>query len=137
VSESSFDRTTVFVVGDPRSILVPDAGKLAVHAKFVVVRNGGSPKVIVGRYPDYSYHADVLESWCNLYAIPCGRVGQEARVEIYDKAWRIEGGGWAEIKPTVPSIRLFGISTAYGGFSENEIIPVLIASEIFSGYNVI
>jgi Janus/Ocnus family (Ocnus) len=130
------DRAHCFVVGDPRTILIPNDGKTAVQAKFVVVRKNDTLKVIVGRYPDYAYHADVLESWCNLYAIPCSRVGQEARVDIYDKAFTIEGGGWVEIKPSESTLRLFGKSTAYGGFSEKEIIPVITASEIFSRYSV-
>lgn len=130
------NNSSIFIVGDARSIFVPSEGKSAVQAKFVVVRNGGATRVIAGRYPDFSYHADILESWCNLHAIPCGREGEEARVEIYDKSWRIDGGGWIEIKPVARSLRLFGISTAYGGFAKNEIIPIVKTSEFFSGFTI-
>ena len=91
-------------------------------SKFVIILGEDEAYFVFGPLDLYSYHAGIVKRFCELKDIPSGWVKKPDLYEIYGSDYEIKGGGWMEEKTTEKRLRIFGYSTAYGGFEQQDIL---------------
>jgi hypothetical protein len=102
-------------------------------SKFVVIDNKGELQLVYGPLGDYTYHAGLVERYCEVFDIPSGWIEKPHLYEIYGGACRIKGGGLMEERPDQKLVIFSGFSTAYGGFDRKDILYLLQTADTFAG----
>ncbi|MDZ4723184.1 MAG: hypothetical protein SGI97_04675 [candidate division Zixibacteria bacterium] len=96
-----------------------------IVCKFVLLANRSNLFLLIGPVSDYPYHAHLVNRFCREREIPSGWVAGNSRVEIFDTHHKIRGGGWMKIEQSEKRLEIYGHSTAYGRFSEEDLDSIL------------
>ena len=91
----------------------------AVTCKFVLLSHGDSLYLAYAPVEQCRYHAQVLERFCRAEGIPALWNQRPERLELYDREWRIHGGGWLRLDRAAGTVRLYGRSSVYGPFERS------------------
>ena len=105
-------------------------------SKFVIILSEDEAYFVFGPLDPYSYHAGLVKRFCELKNIPSGWVKKPDLYEIYGSEYDIKGGGWLEEKTAEKRLRVFGYSTAYGGFKQQDILYLLENAPDFEGCEI-
>lgn len=109
----------------------PEANRVA---KFMIISSEDRLAFVYGLVDEFAYHAELVKRYCDLNNIPSGWTRKPDLYSIYNKAWRLKGGGWLEERPGQKLLRFYGYSTAYGPFDAQDIPYLFENDEKFSGY---
>ncbi|MCK4573621.1 MAG: hypothetical protein KAU36_04580 [candidate division Zixibacteria bacterium] len=105
--------------------------------KFVVFASPEEQILIFGPVRQYHYHAALVRSFCQLREIPSGWEKQPDLYQIYDRAYKVSGGGWLDLVVENKSILFYDRSTAYGGFDPDAIIEIFDQCAGYSEYKLL
>ncbi|UCD63753.1 MAG: hypothetical protein JSW34_13605 [Candidatus Zixiibacteriota bacterium] len=121
---------------DESSTAPPDMDQ-AMDGKFIVIAGPTILALIYGHIDRYEYHADLVKRYCDMNDIASGWVKKPDVYRIFDKAYRILGGGWLEKPAHVRRLKFYGTSTAYGPFTEGDIRRVFDGQAAFRDYGLV
>lgn len=107
-----------------------------LSGKFVIISNNGYLNLIYGPIGSYSYHANLVSQFCNLFKISSGWENRPDLYVIYDSEYRIRGGGWFEFKFMEKKLKIFGYSTAYGSFTKQDFLDINSDNKDFSRFEI-
>jgi|GEM_PF-826523 len=107
-----------------------------VTCKFVVLLDAGTPVLIYGPVDEFPYHANLVAAFCESKAIAAAWVRKPDLVEIYDQHVEIDGGGWLSIEPFDSQLKLYGHSTAYGGFSFPQVSSLISTVDALADFSI-
>lgn len=99
-----------------------DCAELAADGltcKYVVIRQVDQLSLIVGPYSRFTYHANLVQRFCDLEEIASAWIQKPDQVDILEPDVRIIGGGWLELKGQSKVARFYGASKAYGPVEED------------------
>ena len=105
-------------------------------SKFVVIVGKDEAHFVFGPIDTYSYHAGIVKRFCDLKNISSGWVKKPDMYEIYGNTYKVKGGGWLEEKTGEKRLRIFGYSTAYGGFNRQDILYLFESTPGFEDFEV-
>jgi len=105
----------------PDGSKTPDTNSKRI-SKFVIIIGKEEAHFVFGPLETYAYHAGILKRFCDMKQIPSGWVKKPDMYEIYGNTYKVKGGGWLEEKTGEKSLRIFGYSTAYGGFDRQDVL---------------
>ena len=105
--------------------------------KFVLIRTERRIHLVVGPIGLFRYHANLVDGFCRRHDIPASKARGSHRVEIYDRAVHVLGGGHVSVDSESRRIRFFGRSTAYGPFDVDTVSSILKRGSFFSGYSIL
>jgi len=117
----------------PRQVL---KSKSKIACKFVYLLKDKEGTVILGPLTKFRYHARLVKYFCDRNNIPSGWLKKPDDYRIYDKKYRIIGGGWLEINYATKAVVIFGYSTTYGKAPYDKVIKILSIHPDFSEYDI-
>jgi hypothetical protein len=130
----------------PEIVDLSDMGTIAATApgsqhqtawKFVLIRRDRQTHLVLGPVSLFRYHANLVDAFCNRYAIPASKAKGTQKVEIYDRSVKVLGGGQINVNPEARLVRFYGQSTAYGPYDSDTVSAILERGTVFSGYSVL
>ena len=119
--------TSIISLADsrPENSAEPETNSKKI-SKFVVIVGKEEAHFVFGPLDTYAYHAGVVKRFCDMKEIPSGWAKKPDMYGIYGNTYRVKGGGWLEEKTEEKTgektFRIFGYSTAYGGFDRQDIL---------------
>jgi hypothetical protein len=105
-----------------------------LSCKFLQVSDGDDIFLLVGPISEYPYHAGLLERFCRDRSVISEWVQRPDLLEIYDKRYRVLGGGYLEVDVAQRVVRLSGLSKAYGGYDRRVMKAIKNENKFFGGF---
>jgi len=97
----------------------------SLTGKFVIIAEDNRFNLVLGLLSEFPYHAHLVNRFCKLYDIPALWQKKPDQYQIMTDAYRINGGGWVDIKSKDKLLRVFGYSTAYGTFRKQDFLDIV------------
>lgn len=103
---------------DSRLLEAAEKSGSAIDCKFVHLSLIDKHIFVYGPLHKFRYHAQLVESYCQANKIDYYWDHKPDQLELVNSELRINGGGWLKISPSSELLKVYGYSTAYGGFDE-------------------
>jgi hypothetical protein len=104
--------------------------------KFVIIVTPEASHLVAGPVSVYPYHAHLVDQFCIRHEIPSAWVKKPDFVEVLDPDVTVRGGGHILIDLAGRRMRIYGRSTAYGGFQPADLEQGLLSDAFFHGFEV-
>ncbi|RKX25847.1 MAG: hypothetical protein DRP45_04990 [Candidatus Zixiibacteriota bacterium] len=108
-----------------------------LHCKFVVIDSGDLRHLVLGDLGKYPYHANLVDAFCTERDVPAAWVKNPDLVEVYDQDTEVLGGGMMQIDMEARLLKVYGSSSAYGGFKGDDLANPLESEACFSHFRVV
>ncbi len=108
-----------------------------IKGKFVQIRNESTLYLVFSPSEFTKYHADIVRRFCLDRGIEGSYNAEKKRYDVYDKAWKIQGGGKFESDTAKKTLRLYDDSMAYGKFGKTGLREIFSTLPEFSGFTVL
>ncbi|NOY88847.1 MAG: hypothetical protein GXO93_05585 [FCB group bacterium] len=108
--------------------------KSKIACKFVYLLKDEKGIVILGPLAKFRYHAWLVKYFCDHNNVSSGWLKKPDDYRIYDKQYKIVGGGWLELNHAAKTVAVFGHSTTYGKAPYDKVINILSRHPDFSEY---
>ncbi|HOP08081.1 MAG TPA: hypothetical protein PLF13_12400 [candidate division Zixibacteria bacterium] len=105
--------------------------------KFVIIEHNNEPWLVVGPVAEFPYHANLVDRYCDIKNVASTWVHKPDLLRIFDADVHVAGGGWLDLDPVDSSIKLYGNSTAYGGFNRHTARSAISSDGRFHAYEII
>jgi len=89
--------------------------------KFILVESPESLHFVAGPITQFKYHATLADKFCAQLKLPYAWVHKPDQGQIYDKRYKIRGGGVLTVDRSAGLVRVFGVSRAYGPYKTEEV----------------
>ena len=113
-----------------------DILEVDIRCKFIIVSTDNSLSFIYGQLSEFPYHADILKKYCDENDIPSHWERKPDLFHILDNRCRINGGGWLEINFKNKILDVYGYSTAYGKYKEDDLTMILENNGEFEAFEI-
>ena len=110
--------------------------EISIRCKFMIISNEKSLSFVYGQLAEFPYHANILKKYCDDNQIPSHWENKPDLYHILDNHCRTKGGGWLEINYKSKVLDVYGYSTAYGKFKEDDLSMILDNSSEFDGFEI-
>lgn len=128
------------VIVDYSDRYYPEVEKRAIpvtrSGKFVQIRNDETEYLVFSPKEMTSYHAGIMELFCEERGIAGAYEGEDKRYNVFDPQWVVIGGGKFEIDTEKKTLRLYDNSMAYGRFKVTGLKERIRRSREMAGYEV-
>jgi hypothetical protein len=114
----------------------PPSADTAVACKFILLARDNHYMMVFGALPDYPYHADLLEKFCQERQIARHWIKRPDQLQLEDPRYRMLGGGYIDLENGKRKARISGSSKAYGFFDSEAVEWVTRSAEFFADFAV-
>jgi hypothetical protein len=124
-------------MNDLQLIHFRDDGGAAASSKgkFVLLRHRGTLHICLAERTLAGFHADIVERYCAEHGVPVTRADDRSPA-VPGPELQVLGGGRFELDPHRRTLRLYGVSIAYGSFPRAGLRDMLLASGLLPGYTI-
>lgn len=111
--------------------------KTSLDCKFVLLSSSDDELILIfGPLREFSYHAKLIEYFCDQYNIHAGWTRRPDLFEIFSSQYKINGGGWFRFDFNRQLLSVTGSSTAYGRFNQEKMTIALNSADFVDGLEI-